>query len=267
MGERFGVWETKLASMGQCVEANTLGLDAFVGESSKAMSEMNQRFLEAHELLLKRASLESQAINQQSSSALTEEFSQQCGKITEMQGKLSEHILEIETKCDRWKNELTRTYESAYSQFDRTITARYEAAVNTSSTQINKTVLGIKKENDNALHDMQSRIDELRTTLVQEGNKHAKWMDEERAAFRKAHNEHVHIVEVERDNRVRQMQELRMDLVKTMKDTDKQFLCQKLSRIFSDTSSITGVAGVVSSTGSSTKLSSLLANLKAAQSQ
>merc|ERR1712137_1018816 len=271
MEERFDVWETKLANMGQCVEANILGLDAFKGESSKAMSEMNQRFLEAHELLLQKTGLESQAINQQSSSALKEEFSQQCGKITEMQGRLSEHILEVDTKCDRWKNEFTKTYEAAHSQLDRTITARLEAAVNNSSTQINKTILGIKKEADNVLHDLQSRIDELRINLVQEGKNHAKWMDEERAAFRKVHNEHVHIVEVERDNRLRQMQELRMDLTKAMKDADNklqpQFLSQKCGRTYNDTSSILGVAGVGSSAGSSTKLSSLLANLKAAQTQ
>merc|ERR1712137_764334 len=107
---------------------------------------------------------------------------------------------------------------------------------------------------------------------------HAKWMDVERAAFRKAHEEHVRIVEVERDNRLRQIQEMRGDFVKSLKERDAgddksrtQFGSQRpvtLGGSVSTTGSGTlGGTGSISDAGSGTKLSSLLANLKAASPQ
>merc|ERR1712007_35562 len=103
-----------------------------------------------------------------------------------------------------------------HTQLDRAINDRYDASVNNCSLQLNKIVQGAKKDQDNALHELRTRIDELRSTLVQERNNHAKWMEEERTAFRKAHDEHVHIVEVERDTRLRQLQDLRADFMKSL---------------------------------------------------
>merc|ERR1711860_324093 len=40
------------------------------------------------------------------------------------------------------------------------------------------------------------------------------WMEEERTAFKKAHDEHMRCVEVERDARLRQATELRTEFVK-----------------------------------------------------
>merc|ERR1712137_1087023 len=174
--------------------------------------------------------------------------------------------------CDKWRSEFTKDYQSAHSQLDRAITARYEASVNTYSIQTNKIVQEAKKEYDSALHDMQSRIDELRTALVQERNNHIKWMDEERAAFRKAHSEHLHIVEVERENRVRQIQELRVDFVKSLnrdaveEKPRTQLAPQRPVTLGGSVSSFgsgtigTTATGSLSTTAGSTKMGSLLAN-------
>merc|ERR1712007_155502 len=198
---------------------NALGLGAIRDDFAKAMSEVNERFLKSQESLT-QTNAETQAINEQSAAALKEELLRESQRSQEAQNKLSEDVTAVDAKCNQWKSEFTKDYQAAHTQLDRAITARYEASVNDSSVKLNKIVLGIKKDHDNALHDLQTRIDELRTTLVQERNNHAKWMDEERAAFRKAHEEHVHIVEVERDNRLRQIQEMRGDFVKSLKDRD-----------------------------------------------
>jgi len=272
--KRFDAWETKFSNIEHRVEAHRFGLDALGGELAKAMSEVDRKFLDAFELL-KRTSLEAQEIHQQSTSALKEEFSNHYGKSTEIHGqKLAEHITEVDAKHDELKNEIisefTKHYQAAHSQLGREITERFEMSVNNSSVEINKIIIGVKKENDAALHDMQSRIDELRTTLVQERNDYTKWMDEERAAFRKAHYEHVHIVEVERDSRLRQMQELRVDFLRTMKERDNdhkprlQFASLRSIGTLGDASSTMGVR--VDSL-SPARLSPLRNDFKAAKSQ
>merc|ERR1712063_191091 len=185
-------------------------------ELSKAMSEVNERLLAAKESI-KQTSSETQALAQQNS-ALKEELSRQCDRSEEARQKLSGDVSAVSAKCDQWKSEFTKDYQAAHTQLDRAITDRYEASVNNSSLQLNKIVTGVKKEQDNALHELRTRIDELRSKLVEERNNHAKWMEEERTAFRKAHDEHVHIVEVERDARLRQIQDLRVDFVKSLKE-------------------------------------------------
>jgi len=62
--------------------------------------------------------------------------------------------------------------------------------------------------------DFERRLDEVSKGLQVERNNHAKWMEEERAAFKKCHEEHMRCVEVERDARMRQANELRSDILK-----------------------------------------------------
>merc|ERR1711860_303254 len=109
----------------------------------------------------------------------------------------------------------------------------------------------------------------------------AKWVEEERNAFRKAH-EHVHIVEVERDARLRQIQDLRVDFVKSLKENhiDDRSRVQvgsqrplvtlggSVSTTGSGTIGNTGsISAPSTNTGSAAKLGSLFANLKAASPQ
>lgn len=280
--ERLAAWEAKISNVVEPrVDANALGLGAIRDDFAKAMSEVNERFLKSQESL-KQTNAETQAINEQSAAALKEELLLESQRSLEAQKKLSDDVTAVDAKCNQWKSEFTKDYQAAHSQLDRAITTRYEASVNDSSVKLNKIVLGIKKDHDNALHDLQTRIDELRTTLVQERNNHAKWMDEERAAFRKAHEEHVHIVEVERDNRLRQIQEMRGDFMKSLKDRDggedksraqggsqrPLTLGGSVSTTGSGTAGMTGsISAQSTNAGSATKLSSLLANLKAATPQ
>merc|ERR1712107_497088 len=190
--------------------------------------------------------------------------------------KISGDVAAVSAKCDQWKSEFTKDYKTAHTSLDRAITDRYDASVNNCSLQLNKIVQGVKKDQDNALHELRTRIDELRTSLVQERNNHAKWMDEERVAFRKAHDEHVHIVEVERDARVRQIQEMRGDFVKSLKvDVGEEKprpqlgLCGSVSSTTSGTIAMaSGSASMgLASTGTGTKLGSLLTSLRASRPQ
>merc|ERR1712007_158192 len=212
--ERFAVWEATFCDVDTRVKANAAGLDAIKDEVCKTTSDVNRRFLDAQEMFKQIDAR--QAITQDGSSKQKEEFSRLFEKSSEMHRKLSQNISEVDAKCDKWRSDFTKDFQSAKSQLDHTVTTQYEASVNNASIHMNKLVLGIKRDHENALHDLQLRIDELRTSLVQERNNHVKWMDEERVAFRKAHDEHVHIVEVERDTRLRQLQDLRADFVKSL---------------------------------------------------
>merc|ERR1712137_940044 len=113
---------------------------------------------------------------------------------------------------------------------------------------------------DQSLHELQVRIDQLYTTLVEERNNHTRCKDEERNAFRKVHDEHMHIVEKERDARIRQINELRTDLTKSMRDRDvpegmtsgESYLGRSTMSPFRSISGVAAVAGNLSTTGSGT---------------
>merc|ERR1712007_333783 len=113
--------------------------------------------------------------------------------------------------------------------------------------------------------------------MGEERNNHARWMDEERTAFRKVHDEHMHIVEKERDARLRQMQELRTDMSKAMRDPSETEgarlrplgLAFKSASALGSSTSTLGSSGssTVSTSGTSTpapptKLGSIISNLK-----
>jgi len=219
---RLSVWEARLARLAglepyvQANAQNAQKLDAAVKEFSKSLSITTDRLSEV-EKRLERNYTEMEEANKQNTCSLKEEFSGRCKSILETQAVLSQSIAQVHDRCNEWKAQLSEEYKNGSGQLDRAITARYEASVNNSSQQLNKALTGIKKEHDNALHELQVRIDELRTNLVHERNSHAKWMDEERAAFRKVHDEHLHMVEVERDARIRQGQEIRADLTKSIR--------------------------------------------------
>jgi len=270
----FAAWEAKLGNVGSCTKANTKRLDAIRDDLSKALSDLNQRIMQAQESL-EQTNAQTRA-NQESSSALKNKFSELHENSLDVQKKLFDDIVELNAKCDRCKNEVTKDCEAALSQFERTICTRCDASVNDYSVQTQKVVQGVKKEQDATVHELQLRIDELRSALVQERNNHVKWMDEERAAFRKAHDEHVHIVEVERDTRLRQLQDLRADFVKSLnrdavEDRPRtQVVPQRpvtlggsVSSNGSGTLGATASGSLSTSAGSTTKLGSLLANLKA----
>jgi len=249
-------------------------LDAIKDDLSKALSDVNQRIMKAQESL-EQTNAQTRA-NQESSSALKNKFSELHENSLDVQKKLFDDIAELNAKCDRCKNEVTKDCEAALSEFERSICTRCDASVNDYSVQTQKVVQGVKKEQDATVHDLQLRIDELRSALVQERNNHVKWMDEERAAFRKAHDEHVHIVEVERDTRLRQLQDLRADFVKSLnrdavEDRPRtQVGPQRPVTLGGSVSSngscslgVTASGSLSTSAGSATKLGSLLANLKA----
>jgi len=276
--QRFAVLEAKLGIVEPRLDATAAGLDATRNDLSKGISDVNERLRTAQESLKQTTS---EALSQQNS-ALKEELSRQCEKSEQARKKISGDVAAVSAKCDQWKSEFTKDYKTAHTSLDRAITDRYDASVNNCSLQLNKIVQGVKKDQDNALHELRTRIDELRSTLVQERNNHAKWMEEERTAFRKAHDEHVHIVEVERDARLRQIQDLRVDLLKSMKERDTEdksrvqvgsqrppfTLGGSVSTTGSGTIGCTGSFSAPSTNaGSAAKLGSLFANLKAATPQ
>merc|ERR1712137_821970 len=118
--------------------------DAIRDELCKTTSDVNRRFLEAQETF-KQINAR-QAITQDGSLTLKEEFSRLFEKSLEIQRKLSQNISEVDAKCDKWRDDFTKDYQSAHSQLDRTVAAQYEASVNNASIQMNKLVLGIKRD-------------------------------------------------------------------------------------------------------------------------
>lgn len=94
--------------------------------------------------------------------------------------------------------------------------------------------------------------------------------------LRKAHDEHVHIVEVERDTRVRQLQDLRADFMKSLnrdavEDKPRTQVGPQRPVTLGGSVSSVGSIGVMATgsmstaAGSTTKMGSLLANLKASK--
>lgn len=230
MGERFSALEARLDSIEPRVDANILGLQLLGNDLGENILAMDKKLQETQN-----------------------EFTQQCQSIIDVQLKLSQNIEALEVRCDRQKDECMNECQAVRGQLDDTMTSRYEG-LTTLCSQTSKTVQGIKKEHDNSLHDMQVRVDQLYTNLVEERNNHARWMDEERTAFRKVHDEHMHIVEKERDARLRQMQELRTDMSKVMRDPSETegARLRPLGLAFKGASALGSSTSTIGSSGSST---------------
>merc|ERR1711945_39924 len=139
---------------------------------------------------------------------------QQCLNFQELERKVNEELSIIKMRSEEIRKETMHEYQLAHNNLDRSLSARHEACIATSSQQVMNTAAAIKTENERRLLDFEQRISEVSRGLQTERNNHSKWMEEERAAFKKSHEEHMRCVEVERDARMRQANELRSDILK-----------------------------------------------------
>jgi len=148
-----------------------------------------------------------QAAASENKKIILEESAQRCTSTQE----LKDHIKDISQtvmKLDSMKDEIISEYKSHLGEFYASFELRYEAA--TMSQQLES----MESKNEKLLHELETRLEEIHANFMSERNLHLKWMEEERAAFKKSHEEHMRCVEVERNARVRQTAELRTEFVK-----------------------------------------------------
>merc|ERR1712137_469289 len=125
--------------------------------------------------------------------------------------ELQDHIKDISQtvmQLNDMKNEITCEYISHVGEFCESFVQRFEVAT------MSKQLQSIESKNEKLLREMEAKVEEVRTSLISQGNLHSKCMEEERASFKKSHDEHMRCVEVERDARIRQTAELRAEFVK-----------------------------------------------------
>merc|ERR1712007_112259 len=154
------------------------------------------------------------ATTEQLTNSFKTESTQRGLSFKELETKVNEELLAIKARSEEIRKETMQGYNLAHNNLDRSLTARHEACVAASSQQVINTAATIKSESERTLLDFERRLDEVSKGLQVERNNHAKWMEEERAAFKKCHEEHMRCVEVERDARMRQANELRSDILK-----------------------------------------------------
>merc|ERR1712137_1412117 len=150
---------------------------------------------------------------------------QHCLNFQELERKVMEALAAIKMRSEEIKKETMHEYHLAHNNLDRSLSARHEACIATSSQQVINTAAAIKSENERTLLGFEQRINELSKGLQLERNNHSKWMEEERAAFKKSHEEHMRCVEMERDARLRKATELRADLMQLIsKDREERIV-------------------------------------------
>merc|ERR1712063_177175 len=229
--ERFGSVESRLDVNEAHTDANTIGLEANNHTATTSLSELRRRVSEAEGSLecsvraQKEMASKVNATAEQLTNSFRTESTQRCLSFRELETKVNEELLAIKARTEEIRKETMHGYNLATDNLDRSLSARHEACVAASSQQVINAAATLKSENERTLVDFERRLDEVSKGLQVERNNHAKWMEEERAAIKKCHEEHMRCVEVERDARLRQATELRSDVLKLIsKDRDDRFV-------------------------------------------
>jgi len=182
---------------------------------NSALTNMQIKISEEQNSLKQSVNATQNKISTQTQAALAgnarnikEESVQRCESTKELQNKIND-VSQVLATLSNLKEEITGEYKSFMGEFHKSLEQHY-----ITPSQQSDGLSEIKAENEKSTQEMEARLDEVRASLISERNLHLKWMGEERAAFKKSHDEHMRCVEVERDARLRQASELRSEFVK-----------------------------------------------------
>jgi len=166
--------------------------------------------------------------------------------------KMENDISALTRKCDTLKFDLAQEYKTNCSQLDRTATERYTAWTTSIAQQINNLASSTQTTVEKMQQEVRQKTEELRECLADERNNHLKTAEEDRIAFKKAHDDHMRCLEVERDTRLRQTTEMRADLIKAVtKEREDRIMgisehCSEVSRVVREWQSFKNSGGLSS---------------------
>merc|ERR1719502_1160210 len=155
-------------------------------------------------------------MHQQLANNLKEETWLRFVNLQETSGKVENDISAMSRKCDALKSELSKELKINCSQLERTTSERYSTWTDSVERQMSNVTSSTQAALDTMRQELQQRTEELRNGSMEGRNSQLKIGEEERLAFRKAHEDNMRWLEAERDTRLRQTTELRADFVKAV---------------------------------------------------
>jgi len=231
LDDRIHAVEARLNVNEARIDAGSIGLEDTIKDTNISFYELRSRVSQTEDLIecssqaQKDFASKVDASTAQLTNTIKSDNAQQCLNFQELEKKVNEELSIIKMRSEEIRKETMHEYLLAHNNLDRSLSARHEACIATSSQQVMNTGAAIKSENERRLLDFEQRISEVSRGLQTERNNHSKWMEEERAAFKKSHEEHMRCVEMERDARLRQATELRADLMQLIsKDREERIV-------------------------------------------
>jgi len=159
---------------------------------------------------------------------------------------------ELTRKCDTLKLDLTQEYKTSCSQLDRAISERYTAWTTSMAQQISNLTSSTQTNVEKMQQELKQKTEELRNFVAEERNNQLKMAEEDRISFRKAHDDHMRCLEVERDTRLRQTTEMRADFIKAVtkeredRITGNSEHCSEVSKVVREWQSFKNSGGLSS---------------------
>eukprot|EP00811_Abedinium_folium_P005869 NODE_153_length_3504_cov_10.813444.p1 GENE.NODE_153_length_3504_cov_10.813444~~NODE_153_length_3504_cov_10.813444.p1 ORF type:complete len:911 (-),score=288.87 NODE_153_length_3504_cov_10.813444:627-3359(-) len=163
---------------------------------------------------------------------LTEETQTRVQNITELQNRLATDLEQLNDLVDAHRTDLVRELQDAHGVLDRSLTDRHLAHTTAHSQQLTDTINSVRAEHERQIRDMHERVEESCACVLADRTNQLKTLEEsikeqcffvvrdkcaeDRIVLRKAHEEQLRCLEVERDARLRQATELRADMVKAI---------------------------------------------------
>jgi len=215
--DQHALWDSKFSALEPRVESNALNLQLLREELKNGVAKLRTHIEEME------SSLRSVSIRQD---GLKDECARRVLTTQELRSV---------------KEELQREFRAAQVELERSISDRQMASAEAASQQMNELVGVIKLDNERGLHEAHDAIEQLRVGLLSEQDTRLKSIEEslrsqcffqirdrcsdERTNARKTQEEHLRLLEVERDARLRQATELRSDFVKAItKEREERIL-------------------------------------------
>jgi len=212
--ERLAALETKFDVVAPQWSADFIGLKEEVSSTLATMqikiTEQQNSLKQSMHATQNQICSTTQAAVDGNTKIIMEESAQRCASTQELQVQIKA-IMQAMATLSNLKEEVTCEYKSFVGN---SLEQHYTTSVAPSQQLLDGVTEIVKSENEKSLQELQARIEEVRASLISERSLHLKWMEEERTAFKKAHDEHMRCVEVERDARLRQATELRTEFVK-----------------------------------------------------
>jgi len=219
--------EGRLSTIEPRVDTARFRLDSLKEEFAEDLTGLRNEFAGIESSLRQTLQTAQQAMEDQANT-LKEMSVQQDVSIKELDSKLQRDILHVLTNCDVLKESVKNDCDSSLAKLEDNLVQRHLASATATSQQINELVEVVKIDSARGMHDMHEWIDEVRRnfsvdyrTLEESLRSQCFFMirdkcAEERANNKKCQDELMQLLEIERDTRLQQGTELRLELVKAI---------------------------------------------------
>jgi len=215
--------QSRLHTVEPRLDTTTLELNSVREEVSSGFANLHQKVKDVENALERcwqdkqqQLSDEAQRHYQEFSNRLEEEARLRILSFQEVSQKNVDDMEAMVWRCDKLKLELSEACKIGCNRVERTASECHTAFAATTGQQISYLTSLMQTSLERVQQDLHRKLEELRCDFHEERSHQSKMKEEERTVLRKLIEEHSSSLEIERETRLRQTTELRVDFVKAL---------------------------------------------------